>query len=356
LSFFLHGTMMIRDARQTPDPLKTVPVDASTPVPDELDARVEQMLAHMDRVHAEVVNRLDGAADEQGAPPDKPSSPAQSPPAPGLDHDVEAALNKVEQAAQASRNGADVPSATIKELDERLASEVNVDAAPPDDDFADGASMVEGMSLDVPLPESSPLGELPKIGPPAAVAPAPAPEPPKPAAPAPAPAAPAPPAPAAKPAAAPPATAKAPAPKPAPAEPVKVVPAKPAGPTLADRFWTVATPVIEPLAVRIGKLPVGFQHTVGWIGIVTLFMAGATWGYVLFFQETRVASHIPLEESSEHADNADAHAPVPSAKGDEPHGEAGTSGKTDHAPQKETAKPAHDAAPADHGEPTPAGH
>lgn len=307
-------------------------VDASTPVPDELDARVEQMLAHMDRVHAEVVNRLDGPTDESGSMPTL-SSPAPS----GLEAEVEKALSKAAEAAKAtSSNGADVPTATIKELDERLASAVSVDQ--DDDDFADGSSMVEGLSLDVPLPESSPLGELPAVNPPEqAVAAAVVVEPPPPKA------APVEPAPVAAPVVKPaPAPVPAPAAKPAaaPSKPVTpaVIPApvKPAGPTFADRFWRFATPVMEPIAVRLGKLPVGFQHTVGWIGIVTLFMAGATWTYVFCFQETRVASHIPGDENGaavEPEAKPDAHGEVEAKKAVAPAPSADTAEKKPSAPQ-----------------------
>jgi hypothetical protein len=351
-----------------------MPVDTSTPVPDELDARVEQMLAHMDRVHAEVINRLDGPTDEEASAPSAPSvpsaptpppaSPVSEPPAvepAALDAEVEKALSKAADAATApTSNGADVPTATIKELDEKLASAVSVDTpATEDDDFADGASMMEGQSLDVPLPESSPLADLPPPPPPAADPPvaaaaepaaaAPVTEAPKPApaAPAPAPVAPAAPAPAVP--VAPPAPKPAPAPaaKPAPAPAAKpaTIPApkpKPTGPTMADHFWKVATPVMEPIAVRLGKLPVGFQHTVGWIGIVTLFMACATWGYVFFFQETRVASHIIEQEEKEHA-----------GKGE---GEGTHGGKADEHGAPEAKKPASEhedkkpAAPASHDE------
>lgn len=307
-------------------------VDASTPVPDELDARVEQMLAHMDRVHAEVVNRLDGPTDESG------STPILSQPAPaGLEAEIEKALTKAAEAAKVtSSNGADVPTATIKELDERLASAVSVDQG--DDDFADGSSMVEGLSLEVPLPESSPLGELPAVNTPEqAVAAAVVVEPP-PAKPAPVAAAPVA-APAAKPA---PAPAPAARPVAAPSQPVApaviAAPSKPAGPTLADHFWRFATPVMEPIAVRLGKLPVGFQHTVGWIGVVTLFMAGATWTYVLLFQETRVASHIPGEES---------------AAAVEPESKAAAHGEPE---AKKTTAPAPSADPAEKKPAEPEGH
>lgn len=322
-------------------------VDVSTPVPDELDARVEQMLAHMDRVHAEVVNRLGGAADESlptPPPPQRPPAPPQAPPAvaaTGLDAEVEKALSNAAAATGDSSNKeVHVPTATIKELDDQLSSAVRVDSSI-DDDFADGTQMVEGQSLDVPLPDSSPLGELPMVGEPpqvAVVAAAPiAPavvEPPKPIAPAPIPA----------PVAAPvvkPAPAAKPAPAPAPAKPLApavIAAPKPTGPTLADRFWRIATPVMEPIAVRLGKLPVGFQHTVGWIGIVTLFMAGATWGYVFFFQETRVGSHIAEADAKAHAGAV----PADSAGGD---GKGGAPGG------HEATKPAAPSAPDSHAEP-----
>lgn len=316
-----------------------MPVDTSTPVPDELDARVEQMLQHMDRVHAEVVNRLDPPSDERSPDHAAPSR---------LDAEVERALQDAAAAAKAvsepvelptatvDSNGAGVPTATIKELDEQLARAVS---KAIDDDFADGTEMVEGQSLDVPLPSSSPLGELPAVQPPETVviAPAPVAEP--------AHAAPAVmPAPVAKPAPVhAPAPTPAPAAKPAPAPvkavtPAVIVPVKPAGPTVADRFWTVATPVMEPIAVRLGKLPVGFQHTVGWIGIVTLFMAGATWGYVLFFQETRPASHILEQESKEHGVNE---------TGVEPDKKPASDHKTEVQSGHESKKPS---APAPHDE------
>lgn len=290
-------------------------VDTSSPVPDELDARVEQMLQHMDRVHAEVVNRLD-------PPTDDGVSGGSAPLASRLDAEVDRALKDAAEAAKAASvppspeipsppppppavqsNGDGVPSAAIKELDEQLASAVS---KAIDDDFADGSELVDGQSLDVPLPESKAPAEIPAAAQaPAIAAPtAPVAEPlaaPI-AAPVPTPA----PAPVSKPTPAPvpapavPATKPAPAPVAVKATPAVIVPVKPAGPTMADRFWTVATPVMEPIAVRLGKLPVGFQHTVGWIGIVTLFMAGATWGYVLFFQETRPASHILEQESKTH--------------------------------------------------------
>lgn len=294
-------------------------VDVSSPVPDELDARVEQMLAHMDRVHAEVVNRLGGEADDIVPPPTRASPPVspeppvspvppEPPPASGLDAEVEKALSNAAAAkSDSSSKGVDVPTATIKELDDQLASAVRVDSSI-DDDFADGTQMVEGQSLDVPLPDSSPLGELPPLGAPPEVVVAAAAqlvpvvaEAPRPVAPTPAPAPVAVVAPAVRPAPAPkPVAAPAAAPV-KPVAPAVIAAPKPTGPTLADRFWRIATPVMEPIAVRLGKLPVGFQHTVGWIGIVTLFMAGATWGYVFFFQETRVGSHIAEAEAKEHA-------------------------------------------------------
>lgn len=337
-----------------------MPVDTSTPVPDELDARVEQMLQQMDRVHAEVVNRLDPPTDEGVSGSGTPIS--------RLDAEVDRALQDAAEAAKVANaplepsvltppppvadeiNGDGVPSATIKELDEQLASAVS---KAIDDEFADGTQMVEGQSLDVPLPASSPLGELsvPVAPPAAAAAPVPAPEPvAQPAAPVvePPPA----PAPVAKPAPAPPPPAPAPAAKPAPAPaPVKavtpavIVPAKPAGPTVADRFWTIATPVMEPIAVRLGKLPVSFQHTVGWIGIVTLFMAGATWGYVLFFQETRPASHVFEEQMKEHGEAEAGAADDHSAKDTPDHGakpQADQSASKPHgADAKKPAAPEH---------------
>ena len=78
-------------------------VDASTPVPDELDARVEQMLAHMDRVHAEVVNRLDGPTDESGSTPSLPT-PAPS----GLEAEVEKALSPENGAWRITATGRDL--------------------------------------------------------------------------------------------------------------------------------------------------------------------------------------------------------------------------------------------------------
>ncbi len=321
-------------------------VEVSTPVPDELDARVEQMLAHMDKVHAEVVNRLGGGADDIVPPPTRSVPPEPPPAASGLDAEVEKALSNAAAAKDVqSDKGVDVPTATIKELDEQLASAVRVDSSI-DDDFADGTQLVEGQSLDVPLPDSSPLGELPAVGEPAQVAVVAEPaapvvvEAPRPAAPAPAPVAAA--VPAAKPA---PVAKPAPAPAPVPAKPLApavIAAPKPAGPTLADRFWRIATPVMEPIAVRLGKLPVGFQHTVGWIGIVTLFMAGATWGYVFFFQETRVGSHIAEAEAREHA------GAEPTAEAKSPTGGGEVSG---HG----SDKPAGTGAGAQHAEPKASG-
>ncbi|HYD00786.1 MAG TPA: hypothetical protein VEB22_06115 [Phycisphaerales bacterium] len=346
-----------------------MPVDTTTPVPDELDARVEQMLAHMDRVHAEVVNRLGEATDEstQASSPASDESPPAPPPAAepaGLDAEVEKALSRAADAARTTAaepgsNGADVPTATIKELDERLADTVSTE--PVDDDFADGSSLVEGQSLDVPLPPGSAAEALKAaVGePPAAAVPA-VPQP----APVAAPAAPAPvtapaPAPAVKP-------APAPASKPAPA-PVKpavvAAPAKPAGPTVADRFWRIATPVMEPIAVRLGKLPVSFQHTVGWIGIVTLFMAGATWAYVVFFQETRVASHIMEQEKADAAEDG-GHGKPEANKAGAGHDDNRSAAPASHdekkpasheAPKPADAKGAHDAGHKPEA-PAPSGH
>ena len=420
LSFALGGTMMTGwDGSKEPRPAFSMAVDASTPVPDELDARVDQMLQHMDRVHADVLNRLEPPADEEGAeralsrldaevdralldaaeaasvakasPPSIAAVPVEAPavvevPAAAevsavaevpatvevpavaeVPAVVEAAVAPVAEEPEVvleASNGAEVPTATIKELDDQLASTV---AETIDDDFADGSQLVEGQSLEVPLPNSSPNAAEPAatvVEAPAAPAPVaagsapadPAAAPASPAvsaevavpapvaaAPAPAAASPAPvPAPSAPAPVAKPAPAQAPAAKPAPA-PVKaasVVAAapKPAGPTAADHFWKIATPVMEPIAVRLGKLPVGFQHTVGWIGIVTLFMAGATWGYVLFFQETRPASHIKEQESKEHGagdHGSGEHAPAGS---DEKGGHAAAE-KAEHAPA-DAKKPA----------------
>lgn len=320
-----------------------MPVDATTPVPDELDARVEQMLQHMDRVHAEVVNRLEPSADEKEA--------ARSAPADVLEGAVERALRDAAEAAKVATSvaeeeplssppvetaagaasqseGTSVPTATIKELDDQLAKTV---PAAADDEFADGAQMVEGQSLDVPLPPSSPLGELPAVETPAIAPTPPVVEQAAVAAPAPTPPVPAPvtPAPPAAPKSAPATAAKtAPAQVSKPITPAVITPPKPAGPTLADRFWIVATPVVEPIAVRLGKLPVGFQHTVGWIGIVTLFMAAATWGYVLFFQETRPMSHILEEQMKEHGGaGADEHGEKAEAGGKHEPGDAEKNGK-----------------------------
>ncbi|MBY0309248.1 MAG: hypothetical protein K2Q09_10940, partial [Phycisphaerales bacterium] len=130
MSSAAKGTMIWQPLRLR----RSMSVDASTPVPDELDARVEQMLQQIDRVHAEVVNRLDLRTDED---------PAAS--EPDLDAGVQRALRdaaeaagRVNRAAEAAADSApvrptgdDVPTATMKELDEQLAGAMG--AAAVDD-------------------------------------------------------------------------------------------------------------------------------------------------------------------------------------------------------------------------------
>lgn len=180
-------------------------------------------------------------------------------------------------------------AASVQALDEQLAKAL---AAAGDDEFADGGVLVEDQSLD----DIQPVAASP------APAPVPSSAPVAPAAPTAATPAPVAPPPAAKPAVGvptsasmaplPPVTKTAgPPPKPATAPPPAAPPA-PLGPTLADRFWAVATPVVEPIAMRLGKLPASLQQTVGWIGLSTLFIAGCTWIYVIGFQPTIPASQL----------------------------------------------------------------
>jgi len=74
-----------------------------------------------------------------------------------------------------------------------------------------------------------------------------------------------------------------------------------AGPSGADVFWRVVTPVIEPIAMQLGRLPVKTQQTFGWIGMVTLFTATMTWAYVFFFMPSKPASHVAMERAEARA-------------------------------------------------------
>jgi hypothetical protein len=93
-------------------------------------------------------------------------------------------------------------------------------------------------------------------------------------------------------------TPQAPATPPAVATPK---PPKPAGPTAADVFWRVVTPIIEPIAMQLGRLPVKTQQTFGWIGLVTLFTATMTWVYVFVFMPSKPPSHAALERAAKEA-------------------------------------------------------
>jgi hypothetical protein len=226
----------------------------------------------------------------------------------------------ISAAAAAAAKASAQEAATVKALDDQLAKAL---AAAGDDEFADGGVLVEDHSLEAIAPVAAVVAAPVQAAaaPAAAHAPEPAPaavarvEPPKPAVSAPTSSAIAPPTPIAKPAAPKPAVAVAP---PTPVAPP--APPAPPGPTLADRFWQVATPVVEPIAKRLGKLPVAMQQTFGWVGLSTLFVAGCTWIYVLGFQETRPASQIIEEQKAKAA----AHG----KKGDGEHGAGGTDAET----------------------------
>lgn len=63
--------------------------------------------------------------------------------------------------------------------------------------------------------------------------------------------------------------------------------------TLADRFWDVVTPLIEPIALRLGRIPAKTQQTFAWIGVTTSFVASITLVYVFFFINPRPRTHAP---------------------------------------------------------------
>jgi hypothetical protein len=63
--------------------------------------------------------------------------------------------------------------------------------------------------------------------------------------------------------------------------------------TLADRFWGVVTPLIEPIALWLGRIPAKTQQTFAWIGVTTSFVASITLVYVFFFINPRPRTHAP---------------------------------------------------------------
>lgn len=238
---------------------------------------------------------------------------------------------------------------TISDLDNQLSQAL---AEPTDDEFADASEVLASEAPPVDLKAARAAVETPVEQAPVAPQPAPvvaavqAPSKPAPArddefeAPTmpSAPAAPKPvPAPAPKPAAKP-------APRPAASEEPKL--------TLIDMFWRVATPIVEPIAGQLGRLPVKTQQTFAWVGMTTLFVACVTWGYVLFLMPTKPASHLLEEqEQSEQAsgghDEHDDAAPKPSAKAPVKPGAKHASAESGHGAS----------APADeHDEPAPSGH
>nr|MCU0688497.1 hypothetical protein [Phycisphaerales bacterium] len=106
-----------------------------------------------------------------------------------------------------------------------------------------------------------------------------------------------------------PAAPVAPPARPAPA-PVRPAPAKPAAAapaanvkvepkvTLSDMFWRVATPVVEPIALQLGRMPIKTQHTLAWIGSTTLFVAVLTWAFVIFGIDSKPPSHLAEEAAA----------------------------------------------------------
>lgn len=240
---------------------------------------------------------------------------------------------------------------TITDLDNQLSQAL---AEPTEDEFADASEVLANEAPPVDLKAARATADAPVE--PAPVTPQPAPvvaavQAPSKAAPATddeleAPvkqAAPA--APVAKPVQAPaPKPAAKPAPKPAASDEPKL--------TLVDMFWRVATPIVEPIAGQLGRLPVKTQQTFAWIGMTTLFVACVTWGYVLFLMPTKPASHL-LEDQEQSEQAAGGH-----GEHDEPAPRASAK-----APSKESGKHAsadggHGASAAadEHAEPAPSGH
>ena len=54
------------------------------------------------------------------------------------------------------------------------------------------------------------------------------------------------------------------------------------GPSAARRGLAALEGAVEPLALRLGGLPVILRQTLGWVGVLTLFNAGVVWVWVLF--------------------------------------------------------------------------
>lgn len=114
--------------------------------------------------------------------------------------------------------------------------------------------------------------------------------------------------------------------------------------TLSDMFWRIATPVVEPIALQLGKMPIKTQHTLAWVGSTTLFVAVLTWGFVIFGIDSKPASHAAEDQtprSSQTSHDGEAHEapkassgkgkqPASTAAGDGHRGKATASGQHGH--------------------------
>ncbi len=106
------------------------------------------------------------------------------------------------------------------------------------------------------------------------------------------------------------------------------------GPSLARRVVESLEEAAEPLALRLGALPVILRQTLGWVGVLTLFNAGVVWVWVLFVAPRADISDVDPRSLLVAPVVKEANATGGEAKKDAAHGEKKGAAKDGHGAEK----------------------